>query len=125
MSTTRKSKLYTVIALTALLAACGAKPQVIEYQSIDVNRPVLTVPEVDTFSALPIEWVIVTPENVDTIFNDIRGATVLFALSPEDYENLSINTQGMLTLIAQLNSQLSGYKLYYIDSENEFSDITE
>ena len=91
------------------------RPIVIDSQPI--ARPALTLPAVDRYNARDVEWMIVTPDNVEAIFAEIAQAgqpIVIFGLTEEGYENISLNTSEALRVILQQQSVIDGYRAYYI-----------
>lgn len=110
------------IALVALvaLAACNTpeettRPIVISSQPID--RPALNLPPVDEFNARPVEWVVVTPDNVDQVFADMQArgeAPALFGVNEQGYENIAVNNQQALRVIMQQQAVIQGYREYYV-----------
>jgi hypothetical protein len=111
------------IALVAFvgLAACATPPddltKPIVIDSKPIERPALSLPPVDKYNALPVQWIVVTPENVEQIFSEMRSkgqAPALFALTENGYENISINTQQALRVIMQQQAIIDGYQQYYV-----------
>lgn len=121
----------TTIALVGLLAlaACATpdpeptKPVVI--QSEPIARPNLNLPNVDRYTARPVEWIIVTPENVDEVFAEMeaRGEDpVLFGVNDEGYENIALNTQESLRVILQQQAVIDGYREYYVAADGSIRE---
>lgn len=107
----------TVLALTVLsLAACSNVPKKITVDNKPVERPALIVPKVDQFTARQVKWVIVTPENIESVFADLKASNksiVLFAITADGYENLSLNMADITKLIQQQRSIIAAYQQYY------------
>ena len=61
-----------------------------------------------------VEWYVVTEDNVDTFFNELkkeqRGVIVFFAITPKDYENLSINVSDIRRYIIQQKEIIEYYE---------------
>jgi hypothetical protein len=116
---------YSLLIIALLLTACStpapeAIPKVV-IQRTPIDRPALNLPPVDKFDATTVNWIIVTPENVDQIFAEIskNGAPpVLFAVTATGYENVAVNTQSSLRIILQQRAQISGYRQYYIVTDS-------
>lgn len=114
--------LLIVSAVFLLLTACSnirfQKP--IEIQTKPTERPPLVLPTVDKFTARNVEWIVVTPENIDEVFKQMEESQdniVLFALTDNGYENLSLNMAEITKLIKQQRSIIAAYKQYYEEEQ--------
>lgn len=114
-----------LLFLSALvLAGCMGKPdpvEPIEINRVPLTRPSLLLPSVDRYNPKQVPWIIITPDNADEIFaelNDKGKAVVLFGLSAEGYENISINTAEALRIIMQQMAVIEGYATYYIEVDD-------
>lgn len=110
-----------LLAGAMLLTACvqapyeQIPPTVIRSQPIE--RPPLNLPEVDELSPREVQWMVVTPGNVDQIFADLiaRGqAPALFGVNEQGYRNIAVNTQESLRVILQQQAVIEGYREYYV-----------
>lgn len=84
------------------------------------QRPPLVLPEVDPVSVRPINWIVVTPENVDAVFAQLAQDgenLVLFALTDTGYEDLSLNLSDIRQLIQQQRTVMVAYRNYINNSE--------
>lgn len=109
-----KSLLIALIA-TMMLTACSSIPQVLKIDTAPVKKPELIVPKVDKYVARPIEWIVITPENVDEVFNklkDNKTDLVLYAVVDDGYQNLTLNMADILKLLKQQQSIIAAYKKY-------------
>jgi hypothetical protein len=59
-----------------------------------------------------MQWVIITPENVDEVFANIRGneSKVFFAISADGYSKISLNLGDVRSLIEQQKSIIESYE---------------
>lgn len=116
-------KKYTLTAILALgfLAACGPnRPETIEISTSPVEKPTLVVPSADSLNLRTVRWTILTPENFDEKISVLfsRGTpVVLFALTENGYENLSLNLNDLRTYIEQQKRIIVAYENYYKRSE--------
>lgn len=98
-----------------LLSACST-PKVepvtsVEVKTIEIPRPAPIVPSVDQLDLRPVQWVIITPENADQKFKEIKnGEYVFFALTREGYENLALNISDIRANIEQHKKIIAIYK---------------
>ena len=106
-----------------LLSSCGI-PTInpIQITSAPAERPSLTLPPVDTLSMRPVEWTIVTRDNVEEVFAELeaRGQNLaLFALTADGYENLGLNFSDIRQLVQQQRAIIVAYENYVnTDAEN-------
>lgn len=62
------------------------------------------------------KWIVVTPENQAQVFEDLKQRRidqVLFALTDDDYEELSIDAAQIRNHISQQREILNRYREYY------------
>lgn len=76
----------------------------------------------DTLSMRPVEWTIVTRDNVEEVFAELeaRGQNLaLFALTADGYENLGLNFSDIRQLVQQQRAIIVAYENYVnTDAEN-------
>lgn len=112
-------KILMIASLTILLAGCsslGLQPKPVEVAVKPTDRPRLIVPAVDVIDTRDVTWIVVTPENVEQVFQDLQDSgdsIVLFALTDRGYENLSLNMAEITRLIRQQQSIIAAYRQYY------------
>ena len=110
--------------LVLSLAACSAIRR-IEVTTASIERVPLTLSSVDTLELDEVTWIIITPENIDQIFKDLETKNfdiVLFALTDDGYENISVNMAKIKKLVLQQKAVMAAYKRYY---ETQSSKIEE
>lgn len=104
------------LASLVFLSACST-PEIVEevkpveIKTIEVKRPAPIVPPVDQLSLRDIEWKIITPDNVDEVFSDSN--VVLFSITSEGYENLSLNLSDLRAMIQQQQEIIAIYEKSY------------
>lgn len=102
----------------SLLSGC-ATPKVepvtsVEVRTIEVPRPAPIVPSVDQLDLREVSWIIITPENIDEKFAEIKeGDLVFFALTREGYENLALNISDIRANIEQYKRIIAIYQSQY------------
>lgn len=111
-------KVVSLLLLTSVVSACSVfkSPTPIDIVTVEAPRPELVVPDTDNLKTRNVEWVVITPDNVEQVFKDLeeRGMSiVLFAITDEGYENLSLNFADTLKLIQQQKSIIAAYQRYY------------
>lgn len=99
-----------------LLAACSSAPEIetvppVEIRTVEVPRPAPIVPNTDQLRLRNVQWIIITPENIEEKFAQIQsGEAVLFAVTAEGYENIALNLSDIRTLIAQQQRIIAIYR---------------
>jgi|TARA_B110000495_G_scaffold47091_1_gene39145 hypothetical protein len=99
----------------SLLTACSSIPNLLKVDTAPVEKPELIVPSVDVYNARSLEWVVVTPENVDEVFKkltDSKTDLVLYAITDDGYENLTLNMADIIKLLKQQQAIIAAYKKY-------------
>lgn len=101
--------------LVLFLAACGSKNtetvKPVEIRTIEVSKPAPVVPAVDQLRLRPVDWIVLTPDNVDQKFNQIKtGELVLFAVTVNGYENIALNLSDIRAMIEQQKKIIAIYK---------------
>jgi hypothetical protein len=88
----------------------------IEISAKPIDRPAPIVPTADILNLSTVDWYIITPDNIEQRFNDLRYANqpaVFIALTPNGYANLSENLSDIRTYIAQQEIIIKTYKNSY------------
>lgn len=112
--------LGSMIVLASVVSGCGTKVEEVKVSTKPVDKPELVLPEADTLSMRDVEWVIITPENINKVFEDLQktnGTVVLFAVTEKGYENIALNANDLRTFIQQQNAIILAYRNYYIRSQ--------
>lgn len=107
-------KLLLLIAIFSL-SGCGTLQSIITKPEV-TDRPKIFLPEPMPAQQLPIEWTIITKENFDAKVKEIEkngGTVVLFAITPEGYQNLSLNVAELRRYIQQQDAIIVALKKYY------------
>lgn len=84
-----KNILFLILLALGISACATQKPlevdvTVNQLENLVVDRP----PPPRAVTTRSIKWYVITPENIDTFVGLNR---TLFAMSPDDYENMSLN----------------------------------
>lgn len=108
--------------LLLLLSGCATpQPKVIEISAKPIDKPQLIVPSADRLNLRDIQWIVITPENVDDVMAKLSasgGKVAVFALTDKGYENLALNINDLRTYITQLQAIIVAYEGYYKDSNS-------
>ena len=88
----------------------------VEIISKPIEKTPLNIAQPDPLSLDPIEWSIITKDNADEVFAKLeanKDSVVLFGLTSDGYQQLSMTIAEMRTLIATQRQILIKYKEYY------------
>lgn len=105
----------TVIACALLLAGCGTFEKLITKTEY-VTRAPITLPEPEPVQQLPLEWHVITTKNLEKKLKELQdsgGEVVIFALTPQGYQNLSMNAAELRRYIQSLRAYNKLVKEYY------------
>lgn len=111
-----------------LVSACSKPVQEIQISAKPVNKPELVLPYADPIQARDVQWIVITPDNYEKVFNDLTKSgqpVVFFALTDNGYENISLNLSDIRAFIQQQQAIIAAYEGYYkesnaaIDAANE------
>ena len=87
-----------------------------------VERAPLNIVEPAPLSLKPFEWTIITKENAAEVFAKLeanKNSIVLFGLTDDGYQQLSMTIAEMRTLIATQRQIIIKYKEYYEPKKEE------
>lgn len=117
----------TLLTLTTVLSGCST-PQQVTYTPRTIDKPTLILPTIDTLDMKQVDFIVITPDNVDQVFADLEKsgkAIVVFAVDENGYQNLSLNMAQILEILSQQKAVIAAYENYYvkasaaIDSANQ------
>jgi outer membrane lipoprotein-sorting protein len=110
----------TLLITATFLSGCvSSQPRQVEISAKPVDRPELVLPSPDRIQTRQVEWIIVTPDNAEEVFNKIRETgrpVTFFALTEQGYEALALNLNDLRTFIQQLQTIIVAYENYYAQS---------
>jgi hypothetical protein len=109
---------YLILSSILFVAACSTpaieEVRPVEVRTIQVPRPAPIVPAVDQLRLRTVNWIIITPDNIDESFAKIQsGELVLFAVTAQGYENIALNLSDIRALIEQQNRIIAIYKAQF------------
>ena len=104
----------------ALLAWNAIKP--VEIQKKAVERTPLNLADPQPLKPTAPQWRVITPENQAQVFAELKSKNidqVLFALTDDGYEELSVDIAQIRALIAQQRDIIVKYREYYEPKKTE------
>lgn len=112
--------LLIAIITIPLLSGCGSlfgsRVKPIEIQTKAVERTRLDLSEPAPLTSREIKWILITPENAEKVFADLKEQNidlVLFGITDEGYEQLSLTMAEIRNYIANQRAIIVKYKEYY------------
>lgn len=97
----------------------------IEIQKKAVERTRLNLSDPPPLKKHDLEWVIITPQNAEKIWADLKAKNVdvvLIGLTDEGYEQLAVTIAELRNYIAQQRAIIIKYKEYYEPSQKDTKD---
>lgn len=122
------TRLLTASVLGFGLVGCSLlSPPVqrIEVSTTPVEKPKLVLPKADQLFQRPLEWIIITPENVEESFERIQTLgrpLVLFGVTDKGYENIALNLSDLRAYLQQQQAIIAAYRNYYEQSEKALTE---
>ena len=117
----KETLLIGVLALTG----CASMPDVITYKSEPVDRPALVLPDTVELELRNADWEIITEENAEILWKELQESgepIVIYALTTEGYEALSLNMADVIKLLSQQKAVIEAYKEYYEQTEKSIDN---
>ena len=102
--------------LAVFLTSCGSSVQEIQVTTVEVSKTPLNLPNPDPLKLQNVEWIIITKDNANEIFERIKsagGEYALFAVEDTGYEKLQINFTDIRNKLAEQRQLLLAYREYY------------
>ena len=116
-------ELLTLTTLPLLLSGCTSfgffdtnDVEPIEIKTQAVERTRLNLPDPQPLKMRPMEWVVVTPDNIEEVWTQLKESNtdlVLFGLTDEGYESLAINMSAIRNKMNEQRIIILKYKDYY------------
>jgi hypothetical protein len=106
-----------VLSTTLLISGCSIfskKPSTV--QTVESERTRLDLPLPDPLTGRNVRWIVITPENADQIWKDLKSKNidlVLFAITDDGYRELSLTMAELRNYISQQRTIIIKYKDYY------------
>ena len=123
-----ENKMKNIILLSVLavfLTSCGSSVQEIQVTTVEVSKTPLNLANPDPLKLQDVEWIIITKDNANEIFERIKsagGEYALFAVEDTGYEKLQINFTDIRNKLAEQRQLLLAYREYY---EPVGTEVTE
>jgi hypothetical protein len=114
--------LITSLLLLTNLGGCaswglfGKRVEPITVSTVPLEKTPLALPDPAPIAAKPIKWVVITPANVDAVWERLAqddDDVVVFALTADGYQQLAVTIAELRNLIATQRVIIQKYREYY------------
>lgn len=113
-------KLLSILLISLALSGCStfgwnSEKPITVFKKAESRTP-LNLPDPKPLKPHEIKWIVITPENAEKVWADLRAKNidlVLFALTDDGYEQLSVDTANTRNFIFQQREILIRYREYY------------
>ena len=111
-----------LLLVASLLSGCasfglfGARTKPVEIEIKAAERTRLNLPDPAPLRNAPVEWILVTPANAEQVFANLKAKNVdlvLFGLTDDGYESLSVTMAELRNHIATQRQIIIKYREYY------------
>ena len=107
-----------LLALVLFLTGCSMTPKVkeIAITTTATEKLPLSLPDPQALELQEVEWIIVTEDNIEEVWQLLRDkneGVALFALRHGDYERLALNIKDIRATIGEYVVVLKQYREYY------------
>ena len=114
--------LLPLISGCSILPKWGSSVAPIEVKTVAQEKTRLNLKEPAPFESRDVQWVVITPENAEAVFQKLREENVdavLIGLTDVGYEQLSLQIAEIKNYIAQQKAIIIKYKEYYEPPKTE------
>ena len=111
-----------------LISGCSSTPQKIQVSASPIEKPQLTLPNVDELSMKEVTWVIITEENYEEVFADLKKSgrpLAIFGVTDKGYAHLGENLSAIRALIQQQQTIIAAYETYYKSAEDALDNANK
>ena len=112
----RKVSLIVCVLILLTLIGCSSSPKVIHIKAEPIDPVPLILPNVDRLELENTKFYVITEENYQEVFDKLRGKNydpVIFGVTDDGYELLSVNRSKILQLVQQQKAIIIAHKEYY------------
>jgi hypothetical protein len=110
------TKIILIAIISLFLAGCVSSREPLRIVPEFIDRPTLNVPEPRPARQLTYEWIVITQDNYERIFEELRndnGTITLFAVTATGYERINLNSAEVRRFIQQQNAVIRAMRQYY------------
>ena len=112
--------LSAVLSLGALTGCATNEVQPVVISTGPAQKTALALKDPDPIKTRKVQWFVITPQNVDSVFAELQKkkySLVLFGLTDDGYENLSLNIAEIRAYMTEQKAIVEAYREYYEPKE--------
>jgi hypothetical protein len=116
------------LTIIAVISGCSSMPTPITISAKPIDKPKLVLPQSDQLFQREIEWVVITPDNVEEQFQKIKDSgrsMAIFGVTDEGYQKLALNLSDLRAYLQQQQAILAAYEGYYQESEEALDSAND
>ena len=112
--------LSIVLSLGALTGCATNEVQPVVISTVPAQKTALALKDPDPIKTRKVYWFVITPENAESVFAELQKkkySLVLFGLTDDCYENLSLNIAEIRAYMTEQKAIVEAYREYYEPKE--------
>lgn len=112
--------LSAALSLGTLAGCATSEVQPVVISTVPVQKTPLALKDPEPIKTRKVQWFVITPENVDSVFAELhkkKYSQVLFGLTDDGYENLSLNIAEIRAYMTEQKALVEAYREYYEPKE--------
>jgi hypothetical protein len=113
--------LSAVLSLGALTGCATNEVQPVVISTVPAQKTALALKDPDPIKTRKVHWFVITPENAESVFAELQKkkyGLVLFGLTDDGYENLSLNIAEIRAYMTEQKAIVKAYREYYEPNGN-------
>jgi hypothetical protein len=113
--------LSAVLSLGALTGCATNEVQPVVISTVPAQKTALALKDPDPIKTRKVHWFVITPENAESVFAELQKkkySLVLFGLTDDGYENLSLNIAEIRAYMTEQKAIVKAYREYYEPNGN-------
>ena len=111
--------------ITSLAACSMSQPKPVEISTRPVDKPTLTLPDIDEVRMREVKWIVINQDNVEEVianFEQDGKPFAVYALTGEGYGELSLNFSDIRAMVQQQQAIIAAYRNYYRAAEQSLDN---
>lgn len=117
-----KAVLVSAVLTLGTLTGCATKEvQPVVISAVPVEKTALALKDPEPIKTRKVQWFVITPQNAESVFAELQKkkySLVLFGLTDDGYENLSLNIAEIRAYMTEQKAIVNAYREYYEPSVN-------
>ena len=105
-----------LLSLGTLTGCATNEAQPVVINAVPVQKTALALKDPEPIKTRAVHWFVITPENAQDVFAELQKkkySLVLFGLTDDGYENLSLNIAEIRAYMTEQKAIIKAYREYY------------